>query len=452
MVPEHVDVVVVGAGITGLAVAFQLARSGVAVTVLEAEARVGGAIETLREGDWRFELGPNTVSDGEPALRELIAECGLAERRLASRPAAARRFLWREGRLHPLPAGPLDLLDTPLLSRRAKLRLLREPWAAAPPAGEESVADFVARRLGPEAVGAVAVPLVSGVYAGDPARLAMRWAFPKIAALERRHGSLLRAARAARAEKEPGTSDGGLFTLRDGLEELPRALAAAVDVRTATPCEAIDRAGTGFRLATPAGEIAAARVVLTPPAWTAAALLDGATGGRSEAFAEIPYAPVAVVAIGLRREQVSHPLDGFGFLAAPGSGLRIMGCVFASSLFPERAPPGCVALTALAGGRLDPELVGWDEERIAGAVLADLRRVLGIAGEPLLVRARRWPRAIPQYELGHGRFVELARQLESELPGLWLAGNFLQGLAVPECAARAARVAGEILATAGART
>ncbi len=440
----RVDVAVVGAGITGLAAAFHLARGGLAVTVLEAEPRAGGAIETWRDGEWRFELGPNTVSDGEPALQELIVACGLQDHRLAARPEASRRYLWRGGGLHPLPASPLDLLETPLLSARAKLRLLREPWApAATAGGEESVAAFVERRLGPEAVEAVAAPLVAGVYAGDPARLSMSWAFPKIAALERRHGSLLRGARAARTA--PKTA-GGIFTLRDGLEELPRRLAATLAVRADTPCLAVRRAAEAFRLETPAGEIEAAHVVLTPPAWTTGDLLRGATGGRSAELGEIPYAPVAVVALGLRREQVRHPLDGFGFLAAPGSGLRLMGCVFASSLFVERAPAGHVALTALAGGRLDPELVSWRAEEIGAAVLADLRSVLGIEGEPQRLHVRRWRRAIPQYELGHGRFVELARRLEAELPGLHVAGSFLDGVAVPDCAARGAGVAREILA------
>ena len=449
MAADRIDVAVVGAGITGLAAGLHLARGGAQVTVLEALPRVGGAIETLRDGEWRIELGPSTVSDGDPALRELIAAGGLEEQRLASLPEAARRYLWRDGRLHLLPSSPLDLLDTPLLSARAKLRLLREPWAAAAPAGsEESVAAFVERRLGPEAVAAVAAPLVAGVYAGDPARLSMRWAFPKIAALERRHGSLLRAARSARTE--PGVAAGGIFTLRDGLDELPRRLAAALDVRAETPCLSVRRAASGFRLATPGGEIEAARLVLTPPAWMTAELLRETTGGRSAELAGIPYAPVAVAAIGLRREQVRHPLDGFGFLAAPGSGLRLMGCVFFSTVFENRAPQGHVALIALAGGRLDPELVDWSPERIGAAVFADLRPVLGIEGDPELLRVRRWPRAIPQLELGHGRFVELAGRLEEELPGLHLAGNFLAGVAVPECAARGERVAREILSSMSA--
>jgi oxygen-dependent protoporphyrinogen oxidase len=205
--------------------------------------------------------------------------------------------------------------------------------------------------------------------------------------------------------------------------------------------------GGGFRAGTAAGPVAAERVVLAVPADVAARLLDEATAGASRLFAEIPYAPVAVVSLGWRREDVGHPLGGFGFLAPRKEGLRVLGCLFPSEIFPGRAPAGHVALAAFAAGRTDPEVVGWDDDRILATVVSELRGPLGLAGEPAFRLVRRWPRAIPQYELGHGRFVERAREIEAALPGLRIGGNFLAGVSVPDCIRNATVLAEEILDT-----
>ena len=443
------EAVVVGAGISGLSAAFRLARAGLRVAVLEASPRPGGALVTHDEGGFRFELGPNTVVESDPGLPALIEACGLAGERLAPSPAARRRYVWHRGRLRPLPGGPLAFLLSPLFSPGAKLRLLREPWAPPPPAaGEETIANFVRRRAGRQFLDLVVGPVVSGVYAGDPERLAVRWAAPRIAALEAEHGSLLRAALARRRGAAPRR---GMVSLAGGIEELPRRLAReSGEVRCGVACRRVlGRAGR-FVVEHDGGSLTAARVVLAVPAAAAAALLETATAGRSRPLAEVPYAAVAVVAAGYRREDVAHPLDGFGFLRALGSGLRMLGCVFASSLFPDRAPAGHVALTAFLGGRTDPEAAGWSDERLAAAAHDDLRRVLGARALPVVSVVRRWPRAIPQYEAGHGRYLELQRELERELDGLYLAGSYLRGVSVADCVRDGLAVADRILDGAAA--
>lgn len=432
---DRLDAVVVGAGISGLAAAFTLARNGAKVAVLEAAGRVGGVVETRREGGFRFELGPNTVLDGDPAVGRILAESGLATERIIASPEAKRRYIWQGGRLVPLPAGPGGFLTTRLFPLGAKLRLLREPWIGRPPAGaEESIARFVRRRLGQAFLDRAVGPFVSGVWAGDPERLSVRWAIPKIAALESEHGSLIRGALARRKGAAPR---GGMISFPEGLEELPRRLAREVgDVRTGVACTRVARAGDGFRVETAAGALASRRVVLAVPADAAARLLAEATNGRSLALADVPYAAVAVVGLGFRRADVAHPLDGFGFLAPRQEGLRLLGCLFTSSLFPGRAPEGHVALAAFLGGRTDPEAVAKTDDRILAIVGHELRRALGVRDEPVAAVVRRWPRAIPQYELGHGRFVELVQGIEAELPGLAIAGNFTGGVSVPDCLAR----------------
>jgi protoporphyrinogen/coproporphyrinogen III oxidase len=442
---DRLDTVVVGGGISGLTTAFHLARAGRRVAVLEAAERVGGAIETWADGGWRFEMGPNTVLENNPSVGRLLQGSGMEGEKITAAPSAKRRYLYKGGRLIPLPGGPGGFLTTPLFPASAKLRLLREPWIGKPPAGtEETIAQFVRRRLGQAFLDYAVGPFVSGVYAGDPERLSVRWAVPKIHGLEEQHGSLIRGAFARRKGPAPG---GAMISFREGLEELPRTLAREIgDVRTGVLCHRVARTGGGFLVETSAGPVESARVVLAVPADVAARLLEEVTSGASRLFAEIPYAAVAILSLGFRREAVGHPPGGFGFLAPRKEGVNVLGCLFPSEIFPGRAPAGHVALAAFAGGRTNPEIVGWDDERFAATLLSELRGPLDLKGEPAFRLIRRWPRAIPQYEVGHGRFVERAKEIEGALPGLRLGGNYLGGVSVPDCIKNATALAEKILA------
>lgn len=432
-----IDTLVIGAGISGLTTAFHLSRGGQRVTVLEASPRVGGSLETKTDGPWRFELGPNTVLESHESVTRLIREAGLESEKVTASPSAKRRYLWKGGQLHPLPSGPLGFVRTPLFPASAKLRLFREPWISKGQSEDESIADFVRRRLGQAFLDYAVGPFVSGVYAGDPERLSVRHAVPKIAALEREHGSLIRGAFARRKGPAPG---GAMISFREGLEQLPRELARQIgDVRTGTACRRLVRTEDGFRAETDSGPVEARRVVLSVPADIAARLLERPDLG------EIPYAAVSLVSTGWRREDVAHPLDGFGFLAPRKEGLKVLGVLFPSEIFPGRAPAGHVVLTAFAGGRTAPEIATWEDDRLMSEVLGELRRTVGVRGEPVISTVRRWPRAIPQYELGHGRFVELAREIEASLPGLRIGGNFLRGVSVPDCIRNATALAEELL-------
>lgn len=442
---DRLDAVVVGAGISGLTAAFRLKLGGRRVAVLEAAPRVGGAIETFSDGAWRFEMGPNTVLENNESVGRLIRDAGLDEEKIVAAPSARRRYLYKGGELVPLPGGPGGFLTTPLFPFGAKLRLLREPWIGRPPEGtEESIGQFVRRRFGTAFLDYAVGPFVSGVYAGDPERLSVRWAVPKIHGLEQAHGSLIRGAIARRKGPAPG---GGMISFREGLEALPRRLAREIgDVRTGVAAQRIVRINGdgGFRVDTSAGPVEASRVVLAVPADAAARLLEEVTSGASLLLAEIPYAAVAVASLGWRREDVGHPLAGFGFLAPRKEGLRVLGCLFPSEIFAGRAPEGHVALAAFGGGRTDPEFAAWDDDRILATVLGELRGPLRLRGEPAFRLVRRWPRAIPQYEVGHGRYVERAREIERALPGLRLGGNCLGGVSVPDCIRNGTALAAEM--------
>jgi oxygen-dependent protoporphyrinogen oxidase len=448
---EAADALVLGAGMSGLAAARALLRAGRHPVVLEAGHRPGGAMETAASAGFLAEMGPSTVQEA-PALLELAAAAGCAGELIPAAAAAARRrFVVHRGRLVALPGGPRGLLTTPLLSWRGKARLAMEPWRRRGPGPHESVAAFFGRRLGGETL-PLADAVGLGVFAGDPEELAIGYAFSRAYSLEREHGSLLRgmlhaARRGSRAAGGRPRAARRLIACRGGFAELGRRLAEGLDVRYG--CAALEavRDGAGFRVRALQDErqvvLAAPRVVSAlPAAATAAVLLPlalsaGGTGaGRAglEAIAGIPHAPVAVVALGYDRGQVLHPLDGFGFLAPHREGRRILGCLFSSSLFPDRAPDGRVLLTVMVGGRRRAPLVELTDAELVVLAHGELTELLGIRGQPGPAMVRRWQPGIPQPDARWPEARHAASALEGAHPGLTILGNWLHGVGLPDCA------------------
>ncbi len=440
------DVLVIGAGISGLATAWFARAAGLRVQVVEAAPRAGGKIRSFHEAGYRVEGGPNSLLVNDPSFDELVAGLSLQDAVVEANPVARRRYVLRQGRLVALPGGPLAFLRTPLFSWRGKLRLLAEPFIGRAD-HEESLAEFVTRRLGREFLDWAIDPFVSGVYAGDPARLSVRAATPRVYALEAEYGSLLRGAlhRLRQRRRASATGPAGrMVSFRDGMQTLPDAIAAALGeaLTLDEPVTALQRRDDGtWQVQGRRRAWQARQVVLSVPAEQAARLLDGRA---APALAAIPYPPVASLALGFRRDQVGHPLDGFGFLIPGREGRRTLGALFSSTLFPHRAPAGHVLLTAFAGGRRHPELADRTDAELLEAVLADLRQPLGLRGAPAYTRITRWPQAIPQYELGHAeRLAQVAEQVRA-LPGLHLRANWLDGIAVGECIRNARRLAADL--------
>jgi oxygen-dependent protoporphyrinogen oxidase len=454
-------VVIAGAGITGLVAAHRLLEKepGLDVALLEAAGRSGGNMGTESVDGFLFERGPNGFTDAVPSTLELARGLGLVERLIASGPLAKRRYLLKRGKLHALPSGPLGLLASPLLSVRGRLRLITEPLRGpASPEMEESVAAFGRRRLGREATFTLLDPFVTGVYAGDMERLSMAAAFPRAVALEREHGSLLKglAARARARRKEAaggGAPAGGglagtLHSFRGGLQDLADALESRLGgrARLRAPVEAVRRKGAAYDVVLRDGSsLPADAVVAAMPAPRAATLFSAWNADLSNALEEIPYAPVAVVCLGYPRERIAHPLDGFGFLVPRDQGLRTLGAIWVSSVFPEHAPEGAASLRVLLGGARDPEVVGLSEEDLRSLVLAEVGPVLGIRGEPSAWRVYRYPVGIPQYNIGHSKRLRRIDGWLRSLPGLFLTGNAYRGVGLNDCVAEGGRVAGEVL-------
>ncbi len=449
--PPTPAVAVIGAGITGLTAAWHLRAAGFSPTVFERSGRVGGAIGAHREGGWLHELGPNSLLETSPDVAAFVDEIGLGARRLYGAPEANNRYIVRGGRPVRMPASPLAFAATDLFSWRAKLNLLGEPFRPKAPADvEESVADFVVRRLGREFLDYAVNPFVGGVYAGDPARLSVRSGFPKLHALEQEHGSLLRGAFARR--NASGGPKGRMFSFPEGLDELPRALAASLGaaVRLRTAIRRIAPHGDRWEIAAEQDGATETRifdaVVCALPADALAGLpLAGfAAAERLGSLRTIEHPPVVSVFTGYRREAVAHPLDGFGVLMPQVEEGRILGTLFSSSLFPGRAPAGHVALTSFVGGTRQPDLAALPDRELLAVVEGELGRLLGAKGAPAYVHLQRWPRAIPQYTLGYAARLDTMAAVERAAPGLFLGGNSRDGISLSNCLASGRRLAAAV--------
>jgi oxygen-dependent protoporphyrinogen oxidase len=391
-----------------------------------------------------FERGPNSTLDTHPVIAELLAQLGLSGRQRWAAAAADKRYVVRDGVLTALPTTPAAFLSTGLFSWRAKLALLREPFVpASPPAVEESIAAFVRRRLGTEFLEYAIDPFVAGIYAGDPEAISVPAAFPKLHALEQRWGSLIRGqvlgAAQRRRQGEVAKNAARSFSFDGGMQVLTDALASVVGpVALQTRAVRIERDGNGLftlhadRLGVPVAWCART-LLLATPAESSAGLLHTLLPDAAAALASIPYAPVATVASSYAASDIDHALDGFGCLVPRKEQRRVLGVLFSSSMYAARAPAGMALLTSFVGGRRQPELPGLPDEQIAALVQAEHRALLGAREAPAFQWVTRWPRAIPQYTLGHLDRVARADAASRAMPGLFLCASWKGGVAVGDC-------------------
>lgn len=450
-------VAIVGGGIAGLTAAYRLKQRGVRVVVYEAGERVGGAIRTKRSDGYIAELGPNSLSTPSPALGSLITELGLEPSLVAVSPAAKKRYVVRKNRLLPLPMSPQDFLTTRLLSNGAKLAVFGEPLVDSGDSPvEESIATFVRRRFNQEVVDYVANPFVAGIYAGDPEQLSVRHALPKLYGLERTHGSIIKAfggmmrARKRDADAAASAMAGGMVSFRTGLQELPDALGRELhaEIRLKAPVTQLRSGPKGWTVgaAFQQAELYDAVVYAAPAHCIDEIDLDFPAGDRVGTLASIGHPPVAVLVLGFRREDVAHPLDGFGFLVPEVERRHVLGVLFSSTLFPDRAPDDHVTLTAFVGGVRNPDLAHADQPTITARVMDDLRALLGAKGEPTFRAFHLWPKAIPQYDLTYGRFKDIMDEAERRNPGFALAGSYREGVALGDAIASGEEAAARVAA------
>lgn len=457
-------VLVIGGGLSGLVCAYELAQHlpGRDVHVIEAGDRAGGLIHSEYDSGYRIEWAANGFPDRAPLTFDLVRRLGIEDKLEPSSDAARKRFLYRSGKLHLIPTSPLAFLASPVLSMRGRMRAAMEPFAPGPPAGDETVYDFARRRLGEEAADILVDAFVSGVFAGNSKNLSLQSAFPFLKCLEDQDGGLvrglIRAQRKARhaarhgsptasndrasafppGERRPERSAllGRLTSFRDGMGTLTEALAEALGerLRLATRARSIERRPGphgGYTIQLGSGEpISAQAVVLAVPPIAAAQLLHPLDAALGEELASIPTAPISVVATGFLAGSLPAPLNGFGFLVPRGQGLRMLGCLWDSSIYRFRAPVGRVLLRTLIGGAHDPEAAHLEESELLAIVRHELGTVLGLTAEPDLVRVIRHRGGIPQYPPGHSeRLGRIGGRLAAH-PGIHLTGCAYHGVAI----------------------
>ena len=442
--------IIIGGGIGGLATAWRLQQRGWKVTVLEAGDRWGGVVQTRRTEGFTLELGPDSLIRTKPAGLQLLKDLGLADGITGTGPDARSSLIARGNRLHKVPEGLYLLAPgriwpfvwSPIISWPGKFVMLKDLWTRAGTGGDESLASFVRRRLGREALERLAQPMVSGIYTADPERLSLAATMPQFLEMERTHRSLLKAMRArSKAEASHASASGpryGLFmTVPGGLASIIDALverlqAGGADLRLGTTATAAVPVAGGWRV----NDLTADAVVCAQPAWAAAAVLRDADANLSADLAGIAYASVATINFVFRKHQVAEPAAA-GFVVPAVEGRVLLACTCATRKWPGRAPADTVVLRAFVGGALHGHHLERDDASLTAAVLADLRDFLAIHGEPEDVVVSRWPKAMAQYEIGHLERVVRIRASEKRLPGLALVGNGYEGVGIPDIAAQA---------------
>lgn len=447
--------VVVGAGISGLACAYSLQKSACEVLVLEASSRPGGMIQSVTADGYLFETGPQSFNS-TPLLDDLCADLSLDDQRIEA-PHGLPRFVLGEEQLVPVPMSPPAFLSSSVLDWKTKFSILTEVLRTShPPEPDESIAAFTRRKFSAQLLDRLVGPFVSGIYAGDPEQISLRAAFPKVYEAERSAGSIVRGM--FKVAKNPSAQTAvnrprrrpSLISFQKGNQALVSSLAAKLGSRLYCNAAVASIAGNSGQFTIHlerhgrVEEIRCDLLVLATPTKVSAQLLGDISPDAASTLMDIPYAPVSVVSLAYRRDQVGHSLSGFGFLIPRSARIRTLGTVWNSSLFPKRAPAGQVLLTSFIGGATDRAVIELSDEELSAIVSSEVGKILDIRGKPALARITRMERAIPQYNLGHTERLQAIRGVLEQCPGLWLTGNYWEGPAVGSCIEHAVKIAQQV--------
>jgi protoporphyrinogen/coproporphyrinogen III oxidase len=454
-------VVIIGGGITGLATAYRLLEKSrelqtpIQLTLLESSGRLGGIVQTAERDGFLLERGPDSFISEKPAALNLVKRLGLESRLIETNSQYRRSFVVNRGRLLPVPEG-FQLLaparfwpfvKSGIFSPAGKVRMTLEllvPRRAAN-GTDESLADFVRRRFGREALERIAQPMVGGIYTADPEKLSLRATMPRFLEMEREHGSLIRALRKQNSDTANRETSGaryslflsfdrGMQVLTDELSKQISGPQVSLRLNTAVNSIAREPNERTWKVTTADGETFVAEAVcLALPAYTSAQLLGEVDAELAAELNAILYASSATINLAYRREDIPHALDGFGFVVPAIEGRSLIACSFSSVKFAGRAPADHVLLRAFVGGALQPEALKQTDDELLAGVQNDLRELIGVSNEPLFAEVARWERSMPQYHLGHLERVKRIDERLASLPGLTLAGNAFTGLGISDC-------------------
>ncbi len=448
-------VCVIGGGISGLCVAYRLKKKGVDVLLIERNAVCGGNIQTERDGEFLIEWGPNSTLVSAH-LFELIAELDLLDEVAPANASAKKRYILKDGKLRPLPLKIIQIVGTDVLSTKAKLKLLREPFDKSKSSENESVAEFFRRRLGQEVLDYAVDPFVSGIFAGNPDKLSVKSAFPSLFKMEADYGSILKASVFGKNEKPGKFVPKGIsrtVSFKNGMQTLTDKLAENLrgEIRTETEVLSIEKRKTEngkWKIKTNNAEINGESfdaVIIAAPSFVAAKLVENLDDELSGKLNEIYHPPLAVIVSAFRKEDVNFDLDGFGFLIPKVEHRKILGSLWSSVIFQNRAPENVHLLTTFIGGARNAGLCDKSDDGLFQIAREELDSILGLKGEPIFQRIKRWTRAIPQYNLGYEKVVDSIENFKENNAGFFFCSNFYRGISVSDCIKSSITATEEIL-------
>lgn len=436
-------ITIIGAGISGLATAYWLKKNDYDVTILEMNDDAGGAMITEHEDCFLTDFGPNSGLETTPLIRQIVEELELDDEMIYSNPEANKRYILKNEELIPLPMSPASFLGTKLFSPAAKLRLFLEPFIGRSNDGYyQSIAEFVRRRLGREFLDYAIDPFVSGVFAGDPNKLSVKSAFPKLYRLEEKYGGLIKGmflgARERKRSAEKSKQNAKMFTFRSGMQIFPITIADWLgnSVHYNTTVNSVEKNATGYIISyTENGtdkSVDSDIVFSTAPAHITAGIFNSIDKNLSEQINSVYYPPVKVLYAGYKKSQINRPLDGFGFLIPSKEKRNFLGAIWSSVIFPNRAPEDSASFTIFIGGARTPEVFD-NHSNINEIVLSDFQKIMKIEGNPVFIKEYKWDKAIPQYNLGHIETDNFIEKFELHNPGIFLGGNYKGGISVGDC-------------------
>ena len=449
------NIVVVGAGISGLTTAYLLSKKGFDVVVLEKNNSVGGSIESVLENGFLFDRGPNSALETTPVIGQLIRELNLEPELLYASKLANKRYILRDNKLHSLPMSPQELIKTKLFSGKAKLRLMAEPFIGKSNDGYyQSLAEFVKRRLGQEFLDYAINPFVAGVYAGRPEDLSVKSAFPKLFALEEKYGGLIvgtiRSIRERKKRAEVAKQSAKMLSFKSGMIALPNAIEKYFGDRVLLSSEviSIDKIQTAYTVSYQKNgtinKLNCDAVLSTIPAYSASNLFAKYDKDFKIHTDAIYYPPVLVYYLVYDRKSIKQNLDGFGFLIPAKENKSFLGALWSSVIFSDRTDETKAAFTLFIGGSRNPDFVKEDRTTLLLKVRKEFEALMGITAELVFSSERFWEKAIPQYNLGYVEHERFFDEFEKQNPGIFISGNFRGGISVGDCIKNAELVAEKI--------
>ncbi len=437
-------IVILGAGISGLATAHWLNKDGFDVKILEAQSHVGGAMQTTQEEDFLIDFGPNSGLETTPLIRQIVEEVGLSNEMIYASEISNKRYILRNNKLHVLPMGLTPFIKTKLFSTRGKLRLFAEPFIGKSADGYyQSIAQFVERRLGKEFLDYAIDPFVSGVFAGDPTKLSVKSAFPKLYRLEEIYGGLvkgmIKGARERKKRAEESKQSAKMFSFLNGMQTFPQAIAKTLEGKIEIECRVksverrADKWQINYEINGQANFMECDEIISTVPAYVASEIFSGLDSELVKHLNSLYYPPVMVLYAGFRKSDIGIPLDGFGFLIPSKEKKKFLGAIWSSTIFPNRCNKDHAAFTLFVGGARSPKLLEEEKDTLINSALAEFKNIMNTKADPVIVKTKMWQKAIPQYNIGYIEHENYFQKFEKENPGIFLSGNYRGGISVGDC-------------------